>query len=367
MYGILGLIVTSEGDQSREEDVHIVVANHISIFDHVVLNLILPCTVPNVWHFPKFLCWTLGYQDMGASQGRQSLVTNVRQYCTNEKHPVLAFPEGAMTNGEVGLLKFTSWPFSVEESVQPVCISASRPLLSASLCYASSSLWMDLLWFFFVPCTLFHIKILPVMKKQESQSAEEFAQLVQETIAKELKIEATKYTSQDKSEYLKRRRIDTNLAQTTSSSAPNETVITTPPTPPPSPTQKEPPKFDFRKSWSEKELNEEIEIMVRQVKGVLFDTDEAIIRKDLEQTNSVDATITNLVEGKVTTETAKDGATPPDSTTKVDAKVSPSSLKFADAQFGKTSTERQKSLQERKLALLASAKRHFEASENKPE
>lgn len=51
------------------------------------------------------------------------------------------------------------------------------------------------------------------MKKQESQSAEEFAQLVQETIAKELKIEATKYTSQDKSEYLKRRRIDTNLGK----------------------------------------------------------------------------------------------------------------------------------------------------------
>lgn len=51
------------------------------------------------------------------------------------------------------------------------------------------------------------------MKKQESQTAEEFAQQVQETIAKELSVEATKFTSQDKSEYLKRKRIDTNLGK----------------------------------------------------------------------------------------------------------------------------------------------------------
>ncbi|XP_071827488.1 lipid droplet-regulating VLDL assembly factor AUP1-like isoform X2 [Apostichopus japonicus] len=362
MYGILGLAVTSKGNGNRDNDVNIIVANHISIFDHVALNLILPCAVPNVWNFPKFLCWMLGYQDMGASQGRQSLVNNVKQY--KDKHPVLAFPEGAMTNGKVGLLKFSTWPFSVEDAVQPICISASRPMLSASLCYISSSLWMDMLWFLFVPCTLFHIKILPVMKKQESQTAEEFAQQVQETIAKELSVEATKFTSQDKSEYLKRKRIDTNLV-TTSSSATTEAVITTPPTPPPSPTQKEPPKFDFRKSWSEKELNEEIEIMVRQVKGVLFDTDESVIRKDLEQTNSVDATITNIVEGKTTQDATEEPAT--ESDIKTDVKVSASSLKFADSQFGKTSKDRQKSLEERKLALLASAKRHFEASEDKPE
>ncbi|PIK58580.1 putative ancient ubiquitous protein 1 [Apostichopus japonicus] len=245
--------------------------------------------------FSKISLLDVGISDMGASQGRQSLVNNVKQY--KEKHPVLAFPEGAMTNGKVGLLKFSTWPFSVEDAVQPICISASRPMLSTSLCYISSSLWMDMLWFLFVPCTLFHIKILPVMKKQESQTAEEFAQQVQETIAKELSVEATKFTSQDKSEYLKRKRIDTNLGK--------------------------------------------------------------------EQTNSVDATITNIVEGKTTKDATEEPATEPD--IKTDVKVSASSLKFADSQFGKTSKDRQKSLEERKLALLASAKRHFEASEDKPE
>lgn len=359
MYIILGIVITSEGSENRDDDVGVLVANHVSVCDHLAVNLVLPCTVPKVHNLPKFLSWAMGYEEMGASQGRQSLVNNVKNYCSQQNRPVLAFPEGAMTNGTVGLLKFSSWPFSVQQSVQPVCISASRPLLPASLCNISSSLWMDMMWFLFVPCTLFHVRVLPAMTKQELQSVEEFAQEVQQKMAEELKVEATKFTSQEKTDYLKRKAKDST--QPSSNSSPADSIPTTPPTPPPSPTQKEPPKFDFRKSWSEKTLNEELEIMVKQVKGVLLDTDVEIIRKDLEKTNSVDATITNIVEGRIPQEVpVSDTAA---TATESDATLSPSSLKFADEQFGKTTKERQKSLAERKLALISSAKRHYEAKQ----
>ncbi|KAJ8025659.1 Ancient ubiquitous protein 1 [Holothuria leucospilota] len=355
MYIILGIVITSEGSENRDDDVGVLVANHVSVCDHLAVNLVLPCTVPKVHNLPKFLSWAMGYEEMGASQGRQSLVNNVKNYCSQQNRPVLAFPEGAMTNGTVGLLKFSSWPFSVQQSVQPVCISASRPLLPASLCNISSSLWMDMMWFLFVPCTLFHVRVgqfsflldnqkliqtpklgakltlrrafysiktiarvLPAMTKQELQSVEEFAQEVQQKMAEELKVEATKFTSQEKTDYLKRKAKDST--QASSNSSPADSIPSTPPTPPPSPTQKEPPKFDFRKSWSEKTLNEELEIMVKQVKGVLLDTDVEIIRKDLEKTNSVDATITNIVEGRIPQEVPLSDT----AATESDATLSPS-------------------------------------------
>lgn len=61
---------------------------------------------PKVHNLPKFLSWAMGYEEMGASQGRQSLVNNVKNYCSQQNRAVLAFPEGAMTNGALGLLKF---------------------------------------------------------------------------------------------------------------------------------------------------------------------------------------------------------------------------------------------------------------------
>lgn len=57
----------------------------------------------------------LGYADLGAREGRNVLVSKAREFCKYNSLPLLAFPEGAMTNGQKGLLKFSSWPFEVKK------------------------------------------------------------------------------------------------------------------------------------------------------------------------------------------------------------------------------------------------------------
>lgn len=73
------------------------------------------------------LMWLLGYANMGAKHGRETLIRNAKTHCRSKEYsqrllvvcfisafvpasslPILAFPEGASTNGKKGLLKFRS-------------------------------------------------------------------------------------------------------------------------------------------------------------------------------------------------------------------------------------------------------------------
>lgn len=55
----------------------------------------------------------LGYTDLGAREGRAELVRRAKLFCKKSAIPLLTFPEGAMTSGCSGLLKFSTWPFEV--------------------------------------------------------------------------------------------------------------------------------------------------------------------------------------------------------------------------------------------------------------
>ena len=62
---------------------------------------------PSVWRLSSFLTWAMGYADFNAQAGRETLVRRSKEHCTRRtSQPLLTFPEGAMTNGKVGLLKF---------------------------------------------------------------------------------------------------------------------------------------------------------------------------------------------------------------------------------------------------------------------
>ncbi len=36
---------------------------------------------PSVWDLPPLLMWMLGYTDMGAKKGRDTLIENVKKHC----------------------------------------------------------------------------------------------------------------------------------------------------------------------------------------------------------------------------------------------------------------------------------------------
>ncbi|XP_072023366.1 lipid droplet-regulating VLDL assembly factor AUP1-like [Amphiura filiformis] len=179
-------------------------------------------------------------------------------------------------------------------------------------------------------------------------------------MAKELNIEATPFTNADKSEYVKR-YLHRPQIQAPSESPPSRSV---PPTPPPSPTIP-------CESASNNHLPE-LEKMVRQVQEVLPHIAESIIRKDLRHTSCVDATITNILEEKVdlndsefnsprpsSSNAVQTPSEPEGATAVLQSVQSPTATKFSSTSFGKTSSARQLSYQERKAALLESARRHY--------
>ncbi|VDN38860.1 unnamed protein product [Gongylonema pulchrum] len=111
---LLGLVVFSGGPAGGwDRKTRLLIANHVSTLDHVAVDLIQPCILPSVWDIPNILRWCLGYTDLGARQGRAELVRRARIFCENSAVPLLTFPEGAVTSGCKGLLKFSTWPFEV--------------------------------------------------------------------------------------------------------------------------------------------------------------------------------------------------------------------------------------------------------------
>ncbi|XP_054718260.1 lipid droplet-regulating VLDL assembly factor AUP1 homolog isoform X2 [Uloborus diversus] len=203
MCSILGFIVFTESSMNHVKNTKIVISNHVTNFDHLAINIIMHTIVPSVWDLPEYLTWLLGYTDFGASQGRQVLVQNVRDFLKKSEVPVLIFPEGATTNGKKGLLKFNTWPFLLDQAVQPIALRISRPqLFQVAPSVLGSRWWSDMFWFLFLPYTIFTVKYLPKQEKGED-SSDDFCKRVQNIIARELGLQMTKYTSSDKVEYAK--------------------------------------------------------------------------------------------------------------------------------------------------------------------
>ncbi|XP_033109791.1 ancient ubiquitous protein 1-like [Anneissia japonica] len=332
---VLGLCVTQEGLEDCDRNVRVVVANHVSTLDHAAIDLILPSVIPSVWNLPSVLTWLLGFREMGAKQGRDTLIQTVKQHCLTHQLPILSFPEGAVTNGRHGLLKYSSWSFSLDQPVQPVVVTARRPFFAVSLEVLGSRWWQDIWWFFFVPVTVIHLKFLPVVHKEESESVEDFARKVQTIMAKKLSILATIHTSADKVAYAKRMLFQ----------HPSGARLTASPSP-------------VASSTSSTHLR-----MAKQVKEVLMDVPIHVILQDIAETNSVDLTISNILEKKVTytpeTNPPSCSEATVSSTSKLPPIVPPGSAKYAAAEFSRNSNERMRSFEERKSALLDNARRRY--------
>ncbi|XP_070959545.1 lipid droplet-regulating VLDL assembly factor AUP1-like [Oncorhynchus clarkii lewisi] len=344
MFSVLGMHVRQNSPRSRDKSTKLYICNHVTQFDHNIVNLLTSCNTPMLEDSAGFVCWARGFMELGAISGQDEMEESLRRYCSSPKTlPLLLFPEEDTTNGRAGLLKFSSWPFSMTDSIQPVALQVKRPFVALS---TPDSFWLtELLWTFFVPCTVYHVRWLPSVSRQDEESLQEFANKVQELLATELSVVSTQITKADKAEHIKRKR----------HIAPRTTTSNVGARPRPVPLG-----FMIRSSGVE-ELR--ISRMAQQVKEVLPDIPLGIITRDLVQTNCVDTTITNLLEStEVFPVEVTGGATsaPGPAWRPLSSSAAPAlTIKPAAKSFGKSPVDRHMSLQERKEALYEFARRRY--------
>ncbi|KAK6048608.1 hypothetical protein COOONC_13887 [Cooperia oncophora] len=202
MCAVLGIVVRSDGKRSSK--VNIICANHVSALDHLAVDLVESCVLPSVWDIPSIIRWCFGYVDLGARSGRDELVRRARLHVENENLPLLSFPEGAITSGHKGLLKFNSWPCEVSDQVQPLAMRISRPFFNITPSLLGSTWWADVAWFVFLPVSVYHLTWLPVLQRREHETVEEFSLRVETAIAEYLGLVVTNLTHVDAVEAAKR-------------------------------------------------------------------------------------------------------------------------------------------------------------------
>ncbi|NXO71657.1 AUP1 protein, partial [Phainopepla nitens] len=384
MCSVLGLLVRQSDPRLRGAGARVFIANHVTPFDHNVVSLLTSCNTPALSGAPGFLCWSRGFMELGVTGSRAELVDSLKEYSAHQGNPpLLLFPEEAATNGRAGLLRFSSWPFSILDEVQPVALQVRRPLVAVSV--ADSSWITELLWTFFVPFTVYQVRWMPSVPRRADERSEDFALRVQELLAVELGVVSTRITAADRTEHMKRLRHTTRLpfapgggpGYKTSAWAllcggggplcvlsvahPVPTVVC------PAASSQRPaarPRVSPSLPGGAPE-DARVTAMAQQVKEVLPHVPLEVIRTDLVQTNCVDTTIANLLEGRVSffpeSEEAEDLPAPSTSqaaaASGIQGSVAAPSSKLATKQFAKSPVERHLSLQERKRALYDYARR----------
>ncbi|KAJ4435682.1 hypothetical protein ANN_18298 [Periplaneta americana] len=378
----LGIVVKQENSTVRDENVKVLVANHISPCDHIAVHLVsgsvteVSCDLEMhtelftycMSHLPSYECCEVvitltvatylpaaqcvgvartfvlgsGAKGVRAETGREVLLTNIRSHFEKSTVPVLCHPEGSTTSGKVGLLKFSSWPFCLTDAIQPVAIQIWRPACSDVAASAlATGIWADIFWFLFVPCTIFTLRYLPVVVKDGGESDSQFGERAAQLLAAELGIEMTQHTASDKVEYEKRYLLEQSqpvIARTSSTS--------------------------------------ELQRMARQVGEVLPYVPHDVIIRDLVRTRSVDVTISNILEGVVTyvpqmeasqsvgsvntaTEESKNIPSTSTATHTLTNNVQGSCLDTSSPSFARSAQERMLSFNERKARLIENARQRY--------
>ena len=261
----------------------IIVANNVSVLDHFALYKATQALTPSVWELPAALGNALGLQMMDMSS-KEALIANIKQFLSTSKCNAALQPEFGTTNSRVALLKFNSWPFTIEASVQPVALKVQRPeFIPICVTSLASTWWTDVFWFMFVPYTVFTFKYLKVKKNTDSEI---LVREVEKDIATSLGLRTSSHTVSDKAEFEKRCIIEkTQNRRLNRRSSPNSQVI----------------------------HSIEIQRMVRQVSEVLPLVPHNVILRDLLKTRNVDITIANILDGIVTytPESTQTPVTPP--------------------------------------------------------
>lgn len=226
-YGIsfaFGIIVKFDTESElRDKQSRIIIANNVSVLDHIAIHRATETLIPSLWELPAALSNALGLQEMDMGS-KDILIANIKQFLATSTYGIAIQPEFGTTNSKVALLKFNSWPFSIETSVQPVAIKASRPeFVPVHITSLASTWWTEVFWFMFVPYTIFTLKYLKIRRNSDHET---LMREVERDIADALGLKTSSHTISDKTEYERRYRMEMILSNTRSNrSTPNSQVI----------------------------------------------------------------------------------------------------------------------------------------------
>lgn len=169
--------------------------------DDFVLSIAAKTVTPSLLNLPDSLSNALGLKKMNMST-KESIIHDIKEFLNTSNTGIAIQPEFSATNSRKALLKFNTWPFTIESSVQPVVLQATRPeFVDIQLTSIAATWWTDVMWFMFVPYTVFTIKFLPVKR---NTNADVLVREVEKEIATVLKIVTSSHTVFDKTEYEKR-------------------------------------------------------------------------------------------------------------------------------------------------------------------
>lgn len=337
---VMGVLVTYGSEENIADNVNILVSNHISCFDSIAIEALIPCwRLPRESKIPSWVCWLFKFKNPSVPW------TNDMEVLHNAASNVAYafYPEEETTNGKVGLLKFSKSPFRFKDAlVQPIVLLSHRPsFMPVNVSYIHSSFWSDLFWILFIPFTRYHISFMPARKTPDKEEGvEEFVKSLQKDMAYVLGIGATNLTAQDKKEYIKRIKDEERMKheQFLAASQYNDR-----------PTVQ--PKLKY---------NDNIEQMVKQVKLVLPQVPVKVVREDMKSTNNVDATISRLLEGTINyiplTEEEQNAEKQKSTEIKIETKRPVIKSKNS---FAKTSKDRHLSFQERKRIMIDEARQKY--------
>ncbi|XP_072947760.1 lipid droplet-regulating VLDL assembly factor AUP1-like [Epargyreus clarus] len=297
-----GVYVKVKG--SRDQRCSVLVANYVSCLDSLAAAHVLGTISLRKWKVPPFFASTLGIKNVAQFARKQHFAE-----CPSK--PVLLQPEGGPTNGK-GLLKFTDWPFQLGNRVQPVAITVERLFTNVTVHRPSDSRtafpWSDALWFLWTPATVFTVRVLPAMERNEDTDTV-FSNRLRQAIADALQVGVSE---------LRWEQLNAGRG-------------------------------------ARREPGAELLRQARRVREVLPRVPLPDILRDLATTRSVDVTITNFLEG-VTPYTAEpEPDAEPEPSTSRPKYVTPAPT----GTFPRSARERQLSFQERKAQMIAEARQKY--------
>ncbi|VVC37403.1 Ubiquitin system component Cue [Cinara cedri] len=268
MLGILGLLVVKKKN-SASKNSKVLVSNYLSIFDHIAIYLATGTFTPTK-RVKDPLALFFGLVSLIPYNNTATENAVLKRFISNEndENSLVLFPEGAPTNGKCALLRFSTLPANISNNLQPVVVTIKRPpFANVNLSVLGSKTIFEILWFLFVPFTIFEYKLLNVIERSEDETDESLMSRVEVAISQELNISTSNITKNDKKEYEKKYFLE--LAENAGKHVDNF------------------------------EEDPETLRMAAQVSDVLPYVPRNVIVANLRRTRSVDITITNILDGTV--------------------------------------------------------------------
>ncbi|KAJ0392278.1 hypothetical protein P43SY_011848 [Pythium insidiosum] len=224
---LTGTIVIMEDGHlfDREHPPHIIAGNHISEFDAIAVQSLLPTYVLGYDFYKTMLFFRLlgdkiglvyvpyVSRGQGGGEARDRLRDIIVDLLNKREKPLVVFPEGGLTNGRKGLLQYHKFLFSLGKTVQPLAIQVSDGPFPVNINDERSTFAANVLWYLFAPWHVYRVKCLPVTKAEPDEDALAFAQRVMKQTARALGQDATPFLYRDKISYTRWKTRELNKAK----------------------------------------------------------------------------------------------------------------------------------------------------------